>query len=96
MVLEYDYSTVNTFSDGQLAGLAQHFKQEMDHDYNKRRPNDYSGIRKPAAVSVIATRRHLYVASFIKSNDYILHHGHESIQAALIQSQMENQYNSLY
>ena len=46
------------------------------------------------AVSVIAIGIHLYVAYFIKSNDYILHHGHKSIQAALLQSQPENKYNS--
>lgn len=26
------------FTDGQLLGLAQHFREEMEHEYDKRRP----------------------------------------------------------
>ncbi|MCJ1347400.1 hypothetical protein MMC31_005625, partial [Peltigera leucophlebia] len=53
-VLEYDRNIVESFSDGQLAGLAQEAKQQIDDDYIKRRPCEYPGIRKPATVTVIA------------------------------------------
>lgn len=58
------------------------FKEEMDRDYDKGRPVDYPEIRKPAAVGVIAIESRIYVASSIKSGDYINHHGHEIVQAA--------------
>lgn len=71
MVLEYDHNTVASLSDEQLAGtaeLAKHAKKEMSHNLEKRHDRDCHGIRKPAAVSVIAVERCLYVASSIKSS----------------------------
>lgn len=89
VVLQYDDKTVGTFTDGQLLGLAQHFKQELDRNYHKWRPVDYPEIRKPAAVSVIAIGSCIYVASSIKSGNYINHHGHGLVQGALLKCKRE-------
>lgn len=78
VVLEYDHNIVAAFSDGQLAGLAQ---QEMERDYNKRRPRDYPGIHKLAVISVIAIGSRIYVAFFIKSSNYIINYEHEKSKA---------------
>lgn len=65
-VLEFGSSTVELFSDEQLAGLAQEVKQQIDEDYIHRSPSAYPGIRKPATVTVLAIWNRIYIASAVK------------------------------
>lgn len=52
-VLESDWDTAEYFSDRQLAGLAQHAKEQIDNDYIKKSPCEYPGICRPAIVTVV-------------------------------------------
>lgn len=88
-VLEYDCDTVGSFSDGQLAGLAQHAKEQVDNDYIKRSPCEYPGIRKPATVTAIAIGTRIYIASSVKAGNFIMNYGHEKVREALLKTQME-------
>lgn len=46
-------TTAEYFSDRQLAGLAQHAKEQIDNDYIKKSPWEYPGICRPAIVTVV-------------------------------------------
>lgn len=88
-VLEYHCDTAKSFSDAQLAGLAQQAKKQIDDDYIKRSPFKYPGIRKPAAVTVIAIGTRIYIASSVKASNFIMNYGHEKVREALLKTQMK-------
>lgn len=52
-VLEYDWETAESSPNGLLGGLAQHAKKQIDEGYIKMSPCIYSGICKPAIVTVV-------------------------------------------
>lgn len=88
-VLEYDCDTAEYFSDGQLAGLAQHAKEQIDNDYIKRSPSKYPSIYKAATVTVIAIGTRIYIASSMKASNFIMNSGPEKVREALLKTQME-------
>lgn len=88
-VLEFESNTAKSFSDQQLAGIAQEAKRQMDEDYVNRSQSLYTGIRKPTAVTVLAIGNRIYIASSIKTSNYIMNSGHDNVKAALLRTQEE-------
>lgn len=60
-VLESDWDTAEYFSDRQLAGLAQHAKEQIDNDYIKKSHCEYPGICRPAIVTVVIVIGNSYI-----------------------------------
>lgn len=88
-VLEFESNTAKSFSDQKLAGIAQEAKRQMDKDYVNRSPSQYTGIRKPTAVTVLAIGNRMYIASSIKASNYIIDSGHKNFKVALLRTQEE-------
>ncbi len=87
--LEFESNTAKSFSGQQLAGIAQEAKRQMDKDYVNRSPSQYTGIRKPTAVTVLAIGNRIYIASTIKASNYIMDSGHKNVKVALLRTQEE-------